>query len=72
MALAPLASTPLVGFQWGIGEWIIILIVVVVLFGGTKLPALGKGLGEGIRNFKKGLKSDEEKGSTGKDLDKEK
>jgi sec-independent protein translocase protein TatA len=33
--------------------------MVLIIFGATKLPALGRGLGEGIRNFKRGLKSDE-------------
>ena len=41
-------------------ELIIILIIVVVLFGATRLPQLGKGLGEGIRNFKSSLKAGEE------------
>jgi sec-independent protein translocase protein TatA len=38
--------------------WHIILIVVlaIVLFGGRRLPELGKGLGEGLRGFKDGLK----------------
>ena len=34
----------------------IIAIVVLVLFGGRKLPELGKGLGEGLRGFKEGMK----------------
>jgi sec-independent protein translocase protein TatA len=34
----------------------IIAIVAIVLFGGRKLPELGKGLGEGLRGFKDGLK----------------
>ena len=34
----------------------IIAIVVLVLFGGRKLPELGKGLGEGLRGFKDGMK----------------
>ena len=37
----------------GGGEWIVILLVVVLLFGGAKIPQLMKGLGEGIREFKK-------------------
>ncbi len=45
------------GFQ----ELLIILLIVIIIFGASKLPQLGKGLGEGIRNFKKGLKADEEK-----------
>jgi sec-independent protein translocase protein TatA len=38
--------------------WHIVIIVVlaIVLFGGRKLPELGKGLGEGLRGFKEGLK----------------
>jgi sec-independent protein translocase protein TatA len=34
----------------------ILAIVVLVLFGGKKLPELGKGLGEGLRGFKEGMK----------------
>jgi sec-independent protein translocase protein TatA len=35
---------------------LIIAIVLLVLFGGKKLPELGKGLGEGLKGFKEGLK----------------
>ncbi len=38
-------------------EILIIVIVFVLLFGGSKIPELAKGLGEGIRNFKKSVKS---------------
>lgn len=37
-------------------EWLIILLVVVILFGGKKIPELAKGLGKGIRNFKDEMK----------------
>ena len=37
-------------------ELILILAVVLLLFGGKKIPQLAKGLGEGIRNFKKSVK----------------
>lgn len=37
-------------------ELFVILAIVVILFGATRIPQLGKGLGEGIRNFRKGLK----------------
>lgn len=37
-------------------EWIIILVVVLLLFGGKKIPELMHGLGKGIRGFKDGLK----------------
>lgn len=40
-------------------ELLVILAIILVLFGASKIPALGKGLGEGIRNFKKGLSGDE-------------
>lgn len=43
----------------GVTELIVILLIVVVLFGASRLPQIGKGLGEGIKNFKKGLKGDE-------------
>ena len=40
----------------GVPELIIVLLIVLLLFGTTKLPQLGKGLGEAIRNFKSGMK----------------
>ncbi len=43
-------------FGLGMGELVIILIIVVLLFGGSKLPKLGSSLGQAINNFKKGLK----------------
>ncbi|GHU61477.1 hypothetical protein FACS1894123_00870 [Bacteroidia bacterium] len=41
-------------------EWIIILVVVLLLFGGKKIPELMKGIGKGIRGFKDGMKEIEE------------
>ena len=35
---------------------IVLAVVAIVLFGGRKLPELGKGLGEGLKGFKEGLK----------------
>ncbi len=55
----PLVNVPLIGMP-GLWEWIIIGLAIVLLFGATKLPKLGKGLGEGILNFKKGLKGSSE------------
>lgn len=45
---------------------LIIALIVVLLFGGRKLPELGKGLGEGLRGFKEGMKgvNDEVKSAT--------
>ncbi|MEM1180838.1 MAG: twin-arginine translocase TatA/TatE family subunit [Acidobacteriota bacterium] len=41
----------------GVAELSVIFLIVVVLFGASRLPQLGRGLGEGISNFKRGLKS---------------
>ena len=46
-------------FRLGVPELVIIAILVLFLFGGKKLPEMGKGIGEGIRNFKKSIKGDE-------------
>jgi sec-independent protein translocase protein TatA len=37
-------------------EWLIILVVVLLLFGGKKIPELMKGIGKGVKGFKDGLK----------------
>jgi sec-independent protein translocase protein TatA len=57
--------------SFGVAELLIILVIVVVLFGVNKLPKLGKGLGQGIRNFKDSMRpsddvdsSDEDKGGS--------
>ena len=39
----------------GAGEIVLIALVVLLLFGGKKIPELMKGLGKGVRNFKDGL-----------------
>jgi sec-independent protein translocase protein TatA len=46
-------------FGLGVGELLIILVIVLVLFG-RKLPELGEGLGKGIRNFRKSVKEPDE------------
>jgi sec-independent protein translocase protein TatA len=43
----------------GGGELLIIALIALLLFGAGRLSDIGKGLGEGIKNFKKGLKEDE-------------
>jgi sec-independent protein translocase protein TatA len=50
----------------GIPELLVILDIVLVIFGASRLPSLGKGLGEGIRNFKKGVKGDDDDALAGK------
>jgi len=58
-------SLSLLAGIFGLGgpELMIILVIILLLFGGAKLPALAKGLGESIREFKKAAKegSEEEK-----------
>ena len=43
----------------GIPELLLIFLIVLIVFGAGKLPQLGKGIGEGIRNFRSALKGDE-------------
>jgi len=37
-------------------HWLLVIVIVFLLFGTSKLPAVGKGLGEAIRNFKSAMK----------------
>lgn len=61
-----LAINPVLFFSLpGGGEWILILLVVIVLFGGRKIPELARGIGKGIREFndaKKDIKDEIETG----------
>lgn len=43
----------------GVPELLIILLIVLVIFGASRLPQLGKGLGQGLKNFKDSVKPDE-------------
>ena len=43
----------------GVPELLIILLIVIIIFGANKLPQLGKGLGQGLRNFKDSVKGEE-------------
>lgn len=53
-------------FPLGVMELVLIFLIVVIIFGASKLPQLGRGLGEGISNFRSGLKSrDDEKKDKG-------
>ena len=46
--------------RFGLTEILILLALAALLFGGSRLAGIGKGLGDGIRNFKKGLKDDDD------------
>jgi sec-independent protein translocase protein TatA len=63
-------------FGIGMPELLIVLVIVLVIFGAGKLPEIGKGLGKGIKNFKKSIDGDEktddssgQKGIEDKDTD---
>lgn len=56
-----MAISPLAAFGLGGGELMIILLIILVLFGGAKLPSLAKGLGQSIKEFKKASKEEDEK-----------
>ena len=43
----------------GLPELLVILVIIFFLFGAKRLPEIGKGIGEGIRNFKGAMKKDE-------------
>jgi sec-independent protein translocase protein TatA len=54
----PLSMLALIG-PLGLPELLIVLAIVVLIFGANRLPQLGKGLGQSIRNFKGGLREAE-------------
>lgn len=63
-------------FGLGMQELLIILVIVVLLFGATRLPQVGEGVGKMINNFRKSMKKakdsdEEEKGKEGDDSKKE-
>ena len=52
-------------FGLGMPELLVILVIVIIIFGASRLPQLGEGLGKAIRGFKKGISdsNEENKGS---------
>jgi sec-independent protein translocase protein TatA len=68
--MSPISLPVAALFGLGGSELLIILLIILLLFGGAKLPALAKGLGESIREFKKAAKDDpDEKKSDDKKAD---
>ncbi len=49
---------------WGIGHWLIVLLIVVLVFGTKKLGGVGKDLGNAVKGFKDGMKGEDEKKDT--------
>ena len=60
------AILPLIA-QIGLPGLIIILVAILLLFGGKKIPELMRGTGKGIKEFKKGLKDEDEETEKNKD-----
>jgi len=54
-----LTTLPVAIFNMGPTELIVIFLIILLLFGGAKLPSLAKGLGQSIKEFKKASKDDE-------------
>ena len=50
----------------GLPELLVILAIVIVIFGANRLPGLGRGIGDAIRGFKEGMKTDEDDDKTDK------
>jgi sec-independent protein translocase protein TatA len=47
--------------RFGIGELLIILTIIILIFGASRLPEIGRGIGKGIRNFKDATKEGPDK-----------
>jgi sec-independent protein translocase protein TatA len=47
------------GLGWP--EILIIAVIIIILFGARRIPDVARGLGEGIRNFKAGMRSDDQR-----------
>ena len=45
----------------GLPELLVILAIVIVIFGANRLPGLGRGIGDAIKNFKDGMKNEDDK-----------
>ncbi len=48
-------------FGLGVPELLLILLIVIVVFGASRLPQIGEGLGKGIKNFRKAMQDEAQK-----------
>jgi sec-independent protein translocase protein TatA len=55
-------------FGMGVMELVLILVIILLLFGGGKIASLGSGIGKGIRNFKSSVKGEDEIDVTPREL----
>jgi sec-independent protein translocase protein TatA len=53
---AVLAATGVILMRLGLPELVVILVIIIVIFGATRLPELGRGIGKGIKNFREATK----------------
>jgi sec-independent protein translocase protein TatA len=60
-------TVPMLIYGLGATELIIVLVILLILFGGSRLPSLAKGLGESIRSFKQGVSEEPEEKEEKKD-----
>jgi sec-independent protein translocase protein TatA len=58
-------------FGLGVMELVLILVIILLLFGGGKIASLGSGIGKGIRNFKSSVKGEDEIDVTPRELPRE-
>jgi len=58
--------------RFGVTEWILVIAVVLLLFGGKKIPELMKGLGSGIKEFKNAAKGDDDQPTSKKEEEEKK
>ena len=54
-----MVTFPLI-FNFGFWEIILIVLIILLLFGGKRIPELMRGIGKGINNFKKGVKGEDD------------
>lgn len=69
MTITAINALPLLSLPSG-GEWLTIVLIVIILFGGKKIPELLRGFGKGIREFndaKSGIKNEIESGMKDKE-----